>query len=242
MRSSVVPSRRGFCAALFTLVLALPLSACGPDEPQQRQAFISFLKTRIVDKPGIHLPVPTAGERSSWGPYAPQFDVIADFNHALDEASRTTLGDLSSLAANARSIGALVGMRSEVVQVRDGTATFQDTIKRHLEIANAARAAFPPQPNDLKTVYGAAYERDVSGPAAFWMGAMPAMHQGVTTYLDVIDFIEQHKGAVTVDGPMINASDPKLMPRLNELIKTMNDNAAKSAALFNQAQKLAYGQ
>ena len=41
---------------------------------------------------------------------------------------------------------------------------------------------------------------------------------------------------------MINANDPKLMPRLNELIKTMNDNAAKPAALFNQAQKLAYGQ
>ena len=240
MYSAVVPSRRAFCAAIFTLVLALPLSACGPSEPQQRQAFITFLKTRIVDKPGIHMPVPKADERISWGPYAAQFDVIADSNHALDDASRKAFGDFSALAASARSIGAL-GVRTEVVRIRDGAATFQSTIKQRLEIANAARAAFLPQPDDLKTVYSAAYERDVSGPAVFWMDAMPAMQQAMTSYLNVIDFIEQHKGSVTINGPIINASDPKLMPRLNELINAMNNAAAKTVALFNKAQNLTYG-
>ncbi len=247
MRSSVERSnhalpRRGFCAAIFTLVLASMLSACGPDEPLQRQAFINFLKTRIVDKPGIHLPVPTADERKSWGPYAAQFDAIANFNHALDEAARAVFGDFSSLAANARTISAIMGRRAEIARLRDAAGAFPDTIKRQLDVANAARAAFPPQPDDLKTVYAAAYERDVSGPAEFWIGTMPAMQQAMTSYLDIIGFVEQHKGSITVDGATINASDPKLMPRLTTLMTAVNDNAAKTSALFSKAQKLTYGQ
>lgn len=240
-RSLQVSQGRFFRAAIFTLILALPLSACGPSEPRQRQAFIDFLKARILNKPGIHLPVPTTEERKSWGPYAVQFDVIADFNHELDKISRVTFGDFSSLAANARTIGSLAGHRSEIVQVRDAAGAFPDGIKRQLEVANAARAAFPPQPNDLKAVYDAAYERDVSA-AAFWIEAMPALQQAMASYLALIDFLEQHKGSVTVEGPMVSASDPKLLPRLTELMKAMNDNAAKCNALFARAQKLVHGQ
>ncbi len=228
MRSSVersiqLPSRRGFCAALLALVLALPLGACGPSEPQQRKAFADFLKARIVDKPGIHLPVPTADERKSWGPYAAQFDVIADFNHALDDAARAAFGDFGALAANARTIGSLLGQRNEIARIRDGAEAFQDTVKRQLEIANAARAAFPPQPDHLKRVYDAAYERDVSGPAAFWIEAAPTVQRTLTSFLDMIGFIEQHKRAITVNGPMVTPSDPKLVPQLTELMNAMND-------------------
>ena len=41
---------------------------------------------------------------------------------------------------------------------------------------------------------------------------------------------------------MVSASDPKLLPPLNALMKTMNDNVAKSGEMFHRAQKLAYGQ
>lgn len=240
-RSIQALSLRGVCAVLLAIILAVPLSGCGSSEPQQRNAFIDFLRTRIVGKPGIHLPEPTASERRSWGPYAAQFDVIADFNHALDEVAKAAFGDFGALAAKARSIEALTGLRSDVIRVRDGAGAFQETLKKRLEIANATRAAFPPQPDDLKPVYAAAYERDVSGPAAFWIEAMPAMQQAMTSYLAIIDFIEEHRGAVSLNGSTIDAKDPKLMPRLNGLINAMNGSAAKSAALLNKAQNLTYG-
>ncbi len=235
------PSWRGLGAIIFTLVLAVPLAACGPSEPDQRKAFIDFLKTRIVDKPGIHLPVPTDDERKSWGPYAAQFDVIARFHRGLDEVARKTFGDFNKLAMSARTIGSLLSQRSEVARIRDATKELEDTLKRQFEIADAARAAFPPQPEDLKAVYAAAYERDVREPAKFWMEAMPVLRQTLTTYLDTIDFIEQHKGSIAVTGITVTANDPKLMPRLNELLAAINANASKAAELHRAAQKMTYG-
>ena len=46
-------SRRQFLAGLSVTFL---LAGCGDDEPKQRKAFIEFLQTRIVDKPGVHVP------------------------------------------------------------------------------------------------------------------------------------------------------------------------------------------
>ena len=42
-------------------LLAVVLVACD-DEPAERKAFIAFLQTRIIDKPGLHVPHLTGDE------------------------------------------------------------------------------------------------------------------------------------------------------------------------------------
>src|SRR5712675_2272534 len=71
-------TRRGFALAGVVL-LALGAAACGDNEPEQRKAFIEFLQTRIVDKPGVHVPRLTDGEKKSVGPYVDHFAVITAF-------------------------------------------------------------------------------------------------------------------------------------------------------------------
>ena len=44
------------------VVLLVALAAGCNDEASQRKAFIAYLQTRIIDKPGLHVPHPTEAE------------------------------------------------------------------------------------------------------------------------------------------------------------------------------------
>src|SRR5215208_463914 len=68
------------------VLLAIGLVACGDSEATQRKAFIEFLQTRIIGKPGVHVPKLTEQETAAFGAYAGHYAVIADFNAGLDEA------------------------------------------------------------------------------------------------------------------------------------------------------------
>jgi hypothetical protein len=60
-------NRRAF-ALTGTLVLALATAGCFDNEPQQRRAFIAFLQTRIIDKPGLHIPIMSDHDVADFGP------------------------------------------------------------------------------------------------------------------------------------------------------------------------------
>ena len=64
--------------------VALGLAACGGDEPAQRKAFIEFLQTRIIDKPGLHIPIMSDQDVANLGPYADQYRIMNGFHHELD--------------------------------------------------------------------------------------------------------------------------------------------------------------
>jgi hypothetical protein len=236
-RRAQVPPARVFRTAILAIVLMLPLSACGPSEPQQRQAFIDFLKVRLLEKPGIRLPVPSDQERKAWGPYATHYAVIADGYHALDGAARTVYTEFNALNRGVVMIGALMDKRSDVERLRDATKAFADTIGQRLEAAKAARAALPPQPADLRPVFDAAFERSVSRLAAIWTEATPAIQRTLNSYLDLIDFIARHKGSVKVSGAMIAPEDQKLVPRLTELMNAVRDSVAASNAQISKGNE-----
>jgi len=234
------PSRRRFWLGALASLMALPLEACGPSESDQRAAFIAFLKARIVDKPGIHLPIPTDDERKSFGPYAAQFDVIANFNHALNEASNGMMGK-SSVISQAHDIDGLVANKDKLAQLSQDIDKFAESTKAQLAAAGAARDALPPQPDDLKPVYAAAYDRDVTGPAAGWLEAAPLLRTVLASMLDLANFVDAHKGLVTTQDGTVQTKDPKLVEPLNALLKTVNDGASKLNDEMQKLQKLAYG-
>jgi hypothetical protein len=71
------------------VLLAVGLTACGESEPDQRKAFIGFLQTRIVDKPGVHIARPTDDEKKSFGPYSAHYAVILGFIDDIDLVAKS---------------------------------------------------------------------------------------------------------------------------------------------------------
>src|SRR5438132_639927 len=143
-------------AAAFAI--AVGLLACGDGEATERKAFIEFLQTRIVGKPGIHVPKLTADETKALGRYAAHYAVIAEFNAHLDKVVTRPIEQ--AIGAAPRSLGEIAARRQEITTMADGVAAISAALDKELTTADTARAALQ-QLDDLKPVYDAAYDRDV---------------------------------------------------------------------------------
>jgi hypothetical protein len=217
---------RAACIALVAIFVA----GCN-DEPAQRKAFIEFLQTRIIDKPGLHVPHLTPDEEKSFGDYAKQYAIITDFNDGLDRSIATPMQEAINRGA-IRSIDDVVTRHADFIAARDGVAQLRAEIEKQLAVADAAHAALK-QPDDLKPVFDKAYERDVTIPAKAFADIFPDLSQALTAVIDLGDFIQQHKDKVTINGMMLQTSDPALRPQLEALINAVT---AKNEAI-NKAQE-----
>ena len=86
--------RRSFSLIAIALLTAF-VAGCN-DEPAERKAFIEFLQTRIIDKPGLHVPHLTQEESASFGDYAKQYAIITDFNDGLERSVAKPMADAIS--------------------------------------------------------------------------------------------------------------------------------------------------
>jgi hypothetical protein len=220
--------RRWTCVAAFTL-LAVFVTGCD-DEPAERKAFIEFLQTRIIDKPGLHVPHLTPEETKSFGPYAQQYAIITDFNDGLDRSVAKPMAEAIDRGA-IRSLDEVVTRHGDFIAARDGIAQLRAAIDKQLAAADAAHAALK-QPDDLKPVFDKAYERDVTIPAKAFSDIFPDLSQALTAIVDLGDFIEQHKDKVQIVGSQLQTSDEALRPQLTALVNAL---IAKSDAI-NKAQ------
>lgn len=193
------------CGAVGLFAM-LALTACGPNEAPQRKAFIQFLQTRIVDKPGVHVPKLTAEETAAFGDYATHFAVIADFNATLDRAVSAPLRHAIEAGAP-RSLEEVVTRRQDIAAVAAGMATIRGALDEQLRVADAAHAALK-QPDDLKPVYDAAYARDVTMPARAMADIFPDVDEAMKAILALADFLAEHHDAVKIQGSMIQTADP----------------------------------
>ena len=212
--------------------LALVLGAC-QDEPAERKAFIAFLQTRILDKPGVHVPHPSPEEARSFGDYAKQYAIITDFNDGLDRSVARPMAEAIERGA-IHSLNEVVTRHADFVAARDGIAQLRGAIDKELAKADAAHAELK-QPDDLKIVFDKAYERDVTIPAKAFEDIFPNLSQALTAIVDLGDFIAQHKDSVSIDGTALQTSDPALQPRLQALLNAL---VAKHEAIAKAQQNL----
>jgi hypothetical protein len=219
--------------SLTGLVLLVLLIAGCDNEPTQRKAFIDFLQTRILDKPGLHVPHLTAEDEKTFGGYAKQYAIITDFNDGLDKSVAKPMTEAINRGA-IRSLDEVVTRRTDFVAARDGIAQLRDAIDKQLATADAAHAALK-QPDDLKPVFDKAYERDVTIPAKTFADISPDLSQALTAIVDLGDFITQHKDKVTINGSLIETSDPALQPQLTALVTALT---AKNEAIAKAQQHL----
>lgn len=222
---------RTFLAARLAIVLAMGIApvGCGDNEATQRKAFIEFLQTRIVAKPGVHVPKLTADEATAFGDYAKQYAVIADFNARLDQSVSRPLQHALDAGAP-RSLGEVVARRTDVAAVAAGLAKIRASLDHELAAADAARAALQ-QPDNLKSVYAAAYDRDVTQPAKAFVEIFPAIDEALKSILALADYLDQHRDAITVEGSIIRTRDASLQPPLQTLldaVRAKNDGIAKA--------------
>jgi hypothetical protein len=218
-------------AGCFAL-LALFVAGCN-DEPAQRKAFIGFLQTRILDKPGLHVPHLTQDEAKSFGPYARHYAIITDFNDGLDRSVAVPMQEAISRGA-IHSIDEVVTRHADFIAARDGIAQLRAAIDKQLATADAAHAALQ-QPDDLKPVFDKAYERDVTIPAKAFADIFPDLSQALTAIVDLGDFLEQHKDTVSINGTALQTTDRALQPRLQALVDAL---IAKNEAIAKAQQNL----
>lgn len=221
----------GRVAALVLLAFVLP--GCGDDEPAQRKAFIAFLQSRIIDKPGLHVPKLTEEEAKSFGPYAKDYAVIADFNGALDRSIAAPMEQAMRNGA-VHAVGDLVTRRADFVAVRDGMAKLRADLDRELATADAAHAALR-QPDDLKPVFDQAYDRDVTQPAKAFADVFPDTEEALAAIIALGDFLDQHKAEIRINGAMIETANRALEAQLKTMIAGLSD---KNAAIAKAQQRL----
>ena len=218
--------------AVGLLALA-SLTGCGDDEPMQRKAFIEFLQTRIVNKPGLHVPHLTFDEEKAFGEYAKHYAIIADFNDSLDAAVSKPMSRTME-AAVPRSLAEAVQRRGEFAALGDSLVTIRAALDARLAAADAAHAALK-QPPDLKPVFDAAYDRDVTQPAKLFVDMFPDADAAMKAILALTDFIAQHP-AIRVQGSMLQTSDPALQAPLQSLldaVRAKNDAINDARRRFN---------
>jgi hypothetical protein len=232
-------SGRTFFAVRAVVLLLLVVAVSGCDnEPAQRNAFIEFLQTRILDKPGVHVPKPNAEQTAAFGPYAKHYEIITDFHAGLDNVVTKPLH--RALEAAPRSLDQLAARRHEIAEIRGGMAGIRAALDKQLATADAARAGLK-QPEDLKKIYDPAYDRVVTQPAKAFAEIFPDVDEATGAILALADFLDKNSAKIKINGPMLQVADPSLQPQLQSLIDAMR---AKQGAVQKAQQRLrsiAYG-
>ncbi|MEP6722771.1 MAG: DUF3053 domain-containing protein [Variovorax sp.] len=218
---------------VLLLALSFALTACGNKEAEQRTAFTTFLQTRILDKPGVHVPKLTDAEKASFGDYAQHYAVITDFNDGMNKSISQPMQAIMA-KGGLRSIGDIVTRRDDLQTAREAMAALRGALDQQLATAEVARAKLK-QPDDLKAVFGKAYERTVSTPASTFMEVFPAVDAVFGHGLKIADYIKQNGSKIQISGASVQVSDPAVQARLNEMFQQLG---SQSAAINSAQRKL----
>lgn len=223
---------------LLALALPLVLAACGNKEPEQRAAFMQFLQTRIVDKPGVRVPQLTDEEKKSFGDYAAQYAVITDFNAGMD-ASVKPMGSLMQKGA-VRSLNDVIARRDDIKTVQTALKDMGEALTKEQGKADAAHAQLK-QPDDLKAVYDKAYDKTVTMPANTFREVLPQISGTLDSSLKVAEYVEAHKTQIDLSGPAPRVQDPTVLAELNKLLQELSAQAQKVQQAQTRLQAVMLG-
>jgi hypothetical protein len=231
MKNGAVSARKVFMPQFFRVaVLGLALAggslvaSCGDNEPAERKAFIAFLQTYVLDKPGVHLPKPTEADIKSFGGYASHYAVITNF---AADPEMMAIGQQMAQAIQTgapRSVQEVMSRQQDVRTVRDSLAKFRVPLEQKFAAAEAARDALK-QPVDLKAVFAAAFDRDVGDPARAFRGALPVVDDALESVLKLAAYIDAHRKEVTISGTNIEVKNPKVRSEVNALLQGITAKA-----------------
>jgi hypothetical protein len=213
-------TRRAF-ALTGVLVLALATAGCGDSEADQRKAFISFLQD-INHRVGVHFLMPKPEEEKTFGDYLRHYTVILDFNKDMKVIFNDYQEGLKKLGigpnSQAQTLEQLVARRQDFPVMKEVTTKTMQAIDARLAKVNAERGALQ-QPDDLEAVYNTAFDKLITAPAQAMIASEKALLGLADSSMQLADYINDHRGKVTVAGSQIRANDAKTLAEVNALIK-----------------------
>jgi len=231
-------SRRTAALVVF-VTLALGLAGCWGEEPAQRKAFIEFLQTRIIDKPGLHIPIMSDQDVANFGPYADQYRIMNGFHHRLNASISVDLTRAMQIG-NPRSLEDLVDHRAILPLMKQTMSKMKTEIDAALAEADAAHAALK-QPPDLKAVYDAAYDHMVTKPARVFRELIPLMLSGLPAIENLAAFLDAHRNVIEFHGGMPVTRDASLRPQLDALLQAAVKSSELSAEGKQKLRAMAEG-
>ena len=208
---------------VIALIAGLALAACGDSEATQRKTFSDFLQSRILDKPGLHVPKPSDDEMRSFGPYAKDYGIITAFHEGMDTKVSGPLKDALQKGM-IRSLDDLTQRRGDLAAAVEGFRILRTALDEELAKADAAHATLT-EPADLKFVFDKAYDRTITVPAKAFKEVFPPVDAAFKAAQALADYLEQHKAAIKINGGLVQSSDPKLVAEINRLIGDLTSNA-----------------
>jgi hypothetical protein len=214
------------------LLFAAGLGACGDNEPEQRKAFIAFLQTRIVDRPGVRVPRLTDEEVKTFGPYVGHFNVMRGFTDNPEMTDIAKQMQQVTQRVSITSMQDLVDNRGALRSVKDDLGKLTEAMNRELAKTNAERAALK-QPDDLKAVYDKAFEKNVLAPGRSFSETVPMVIDIAEAGVKLGDYVDANRGKVTLQGKTVTGKDTKTVRELDILVK----NLAAQAPKFQDAQR-----
>lgn len=201
--------------SVFVMLSVLFVSGCGDREPKQRSAFIIFLQTEIINKNRLTLPVLTADQVDSFGDYAKQYQMLADFNNELNTAFAPLAASMQSFKAMT-SVKDMVENRDKVLetltQINDSAAKLTELTHR----VEQERATFV-QPEELKAPFDRAYNKIVVQQTESAREGFPLLSELFTNALALIDFVQSKGNSVRYVGSGIEFSSQDDVTTFNEL-------------------------
>jgi hypothetical protein len=213
-----------FSVLVGLTLLLFGLSGCEDKEAGQRKAFVDFLQTRILDKPGAHLPQLTGEETAQLGEYAKQYAIIQDFHKAIDATVNGQRNDAIGRGM-VRSIRELISRRDDIEKARDTITQMGVTLETALSTADAAHAKLT-QPGDLQPVYDKVYDRLVTSfGKAFRDEMMPVATASLADALKVSDYLMEHKTEIIFSGDNVQVKDENTKNELNKLLLQLNSHS-----------------
>lgn len=226
-------TRRTFGVAGLLIAAAL-LTACGDPEPEQRKAFMAFLQG-MIDRQGVHVMNAKADDDKTFGAYTKHYAVILDFNRHMATMS-SEFADKMKQVGNSdmqqRTIEQMVAHRDDIVTAGEIVTKMHAAVTQELASAQAARAALS-QPDDLKKVYDAAFDKLVVQPSLAVQRTEEVLADGVKQSLQLVDYVAAHQGKLTVSGSRVQARDAKTLSEVNELMKAHNAQSIR----FDEARR-----
>lgn len=221
------------------LMVALSLSGCGSSEPTERQAFITFLQTRIIDKAGLRVPTLNDAEKKQFGQYAAQYDILFSFHSDLNRIVSGLSKDMAPVM-QLRTPGAVMEKRAAYGEVRGKLGEARKAVDGRFEKAKTDYAALQ-QPAELKPVFEAAFKRMVTDSATLLGKMLQTTEAYVVGSEDLASFLEKNKQAIKFNGSIAEVEDQKLLDEMNAKFKELNGKGEKLQEVVRELQKLGRG-
>jgi hypothetical protein len=224
-RTSALNPTRHLLALAGVLALTLATAGCGDSEADQRKAFIKFLDD-INHRVGVHFLVPTQEDRVAFGDYMRHYTVILDFNQDMKVIFNDYTDGMKKLGigpnSQAQTLEQMVARRQDFPVIKELTTKTMQAFEARMAKAYAERDALK-QPDDLKAVYNTAFDKLITAPVQAIIASDKALLDLADSSMRVADYINDHRGKLTVSGSQVRAADANTLAEVNTLIKSHQD-------------------